>query len=268
MAPIAVREFTYLGTDGHPLHALRLGQGPLIVMLHGGGPDHRSLLPMARRFFNHTTVLPDIRGYGRSICVDPAGHTWGQYAADVISLMDHLDVGQAVLVGTGLGGTITLRAAQTYPDRIRAAVVIGAEDIEDDEAKRAETELFDDFARRVRAEGLAAAWEPLLEELVPLIGNLVREAMGRADPASVAAAAAIGHDRAFVDVRDLQEIDTPTLIIPGADPRHPTALGERLSNVLRKGALGPSLSVGLRTADDLADAVVPAIQAFLGDVHR
>lgn len=262
-----MKDFVYHGGDGHPLHAVSIGQGPALVLLHGGGPDHRSLLPLASRFADHRVVLPDIRGYGRSVCADPTRHTWARYADDVIALIDHLGIDRPVLGGTGLGGTITLRTAMARPDRVRAAVVISVEDIEDDDDKPAETELFDEFARRIHSDGLAAAWEPLLDMLTPLIGNLVREAIGRTDPASAAAAAAIGHDRAFTSVDDLAGMTTPTLVIPGADARHPTSLAGELAAVLPRGVLAPTaLSADLRTAEDLARTVAPAIRAFLDDL--
>ncbi len=158
-------ELTYRGTDGCPLHAtiidpaLRAATadvGPLVVLLHGGGPDHRMLIPLAQQLADYKVVLPDIRGYGRSICADPSRHTWSQYADDVIALMDRLRVHQVVVGGAGLGTTITLRTAVAYPDRVSALVLISVEDIEGDQAKEAEIVFLDAFAARVRAEGIEA----------------------------------------------------------------------------------------------------------------
>jgi 3-oxoadipate enol-lactonase len=96
------------------------------------------LLPLAHRLADgYTVVLPDVRGFGHSVCTDPSRHTSAQYVDDVIGLMDQLGLRRAALGGTGLGGTITLRAAAAHPERVRAAVVISVEDIEDDEAKEA-----------------------------------------------------------------------------------------------------------------------------------
>ena len=65
------------GADGTTLYAASFGEGPHLVLLHGGGPDHRSLLPLGRRLADrYTVVLPDVRGYGRSVCTDPTRHTW------------------------------------------------------------------------------------------------------------------------------------------------------------------------------------------------
>ncbi|HEU4594822.1 MAG TPA: alpha/beta hydrolase [Pyrinomonadaceae bacterium] len=267
-------EFTYRGSDGWPLYATTVGpavgtaaggENPVLVLLHGGGPDHHSLVPMARQLADrYAVVLPDVRGYGRSVCPDPARHTWSRYADDVIALLDHLGVRRAVVGGAGLGTTITLRAALAHPARVSALVLISVEDIEDDEKKEAETAFLDAFAARVRADGIEAAWEPILEDLAPIIGAMVRDAIPRSDPASIAAAAAIGRDRSFRTVGELAAITAPTLIFPGIDERHPTALAEELARVLPRGHLAPvTLSAGLRTADDFARAFAPTIRDFL-----
>jgi pimeloyl-ACP methyl ester carboxylesterase len=124
--------------------------------------------------------------------------------------------------------------------------------------------MMESFAARVLAEGVEAAWAPILPELMPLIGSLVREAIPRSDPASIAAACAIGRDRAFRSVEDLRSIAVPTLIIPGADARHPAALAQDAAEILPHGLLAPvALTAEMRTADDLARTVAPALRDFL-----
>ncbi|MEJ1202716.1 MULTISPECIES: alpha/beta hydrolase [unclassified Streptomyces] len=260
-----MRDFVYRGSDGCRLHGTTLGQGPGLVLLHGGGPDRYSLLPLARRLAGgFTVILPDVRGYGRSVCTDPARHTWAQYTDDVCALLDHLGLRRATVGGTGLGGTITLRTAAAHPDRIRAAIVISMEDIEDDAAKEAEAAMLEAFAARVREHGIHAAWAPILPALAPVIGSLVRDAIPRSNAASIAAACAIGRDRAFRRVTDLAAITPPTLVIPGADTRHPAALAAQAVRTLPRGHLADvSLSTDLQSAADLAHALAPAIWNFL-----
>ena len=255
----------YAGADGCALYSAVQGAGPLLVLLHGGGPDHRSLLPLASRLADdYTVAVPDVRGYGRSVCADPARHRWDQHAADVVSLLDRLGAEQAVVGGTGLGGTIALRTGLAYPARTRALIVVSLEEIEDDEAKAAEVALMDRFADVVRTRGVAAGWELYLPDLQPLIGNLVREAIPRADAASIAAAAAIGRDRAFCDVADLGSILAPTLIFPGGDARHPAETARRAVSALGNGRLARvGVTPDLQTAEDLAMAVAPSIREFL-----
>lgn len=266
-----LRELTYSGRDGWPLHAVMTesggATGTVVVLLHGGGPDHRMFAPLAQRLADLcTVVLADVRGYGRSICSDPARHTWTQYAEDVIALLDHLGVERAIVGGAGLGSTIALRTAVAYPARVHALVLISVEDIEDDEKKKAEIEFMDAFAQRVQNEGIEAGWAPILPDLAPLIGELVREAIPRSDPASIAAAAAIGRDRSFRSVDELAVIGAPALIFAGMDERHPAKLAEDLAHLLPQGQLAPvRLSDEVRDAVGLARAFAPAIRAFLID---
>jgi 3-oxoadipate enol-lactonase len=269
-----MNRFTYRGADGSPLFAAVVGEsgrrapgdgGHVVVLLHGGGPDHHSLIPLAQRVADpHVVVLPDVRGYGRSVCTDESRHTWAQYADDVIALLDHLHVRDAIVGGAGLGATVALRAAVTYPDRVAGAVLISVEDIEDDERKQAEIAFMDAFAARVRTDGIEAGWGPILGDLAPVIGTMVRDAIPRSDPASIAAAAAIGRDRAFRNVDELSVIRSPVLVFPGLDWRHPAAVAEGLARVLPNGRLAPvALSAEVLSTEDFAQALAPAIRDFL-----
>ena len=271
-------ELEYFGADGCPLFAwstealvgIAAAQRPLLVLMHGGGPDHRSLIPLAGLLSEDAAViLPDVRGYGRSRCSDPKRHTWQQYANDVASLLDHVNVRSAVIGGAGLGTTISLRLATAYPERIAGLVLISVEDIEDDEAKAAEVAFMDAFAERVRTRGVEAGWQPILPNLSPIIGTMVREAMADADAASLAAAAAIGHDRAFRSIEELLAVDAPTLLFAGADWRHPAVLARALSQLLARGRLGKAaMSDELQTTDDFARAFAPEIRAFVRELRR
>ncbi|WP_043735316.1 MULTISPECIES: alpha/beta fold hydrolase [Nocardia] len=258
-------KLTYRGGDGCPLHATVIGAGPALILMHADGPDHESMLPLAARLADrHTVVLPDLCGYGRSVSTDPARHTWAQYTDDIVHLLDHLGLPVAALGGAGLGSTITLRMAAANPHRVRAAVLIGVEDIEDDAAKEEEIRFLDAFADRVAADGIEAGWEPILAGFPPVVGAMVRDAIPRSDPASIVAAAAIGRDRSFRDVAELGAITTPTLVFPGTDTRHPTALAERAAKVLPHGRLAAvSISSDLHTAEDLARVTAPGIREFL-----
>lgn len=271
-----ITEFTYNSTDGSSLYAssLQLAQVPkiankdiVLVLLHGGGPDHHSMIPLAYKLADyHTVLLPDIRGYGRSVCTNPSLHTWDQYSNDIIALLDHHGASKAIIGGAGIGTTISLRTAIAHPDRVHALVLISIEDIEDDEAKEKEILFLDAFAARVRQEGIMQAWKPILEDLPPIIGAMVREAIPRSHPESIAAAAAIGHDRSFRSVKELSKIAVPALIIPGIDNRHPTALAEHIAHILPQGHLAPvTLTTDLQTADDFAQVFAPIIRNFLNN---
>ncbi|TDD32786.1 alpha/beta hydrolase [Actinomadura sp. KC06] len=264
--------FVFRGGDGRALAADIDGSGPPLVLLHAGGPDRRSLRPLARLLADRATViLPDIRGYGASVCADPSLHTWDQYTLDLLALLDALGHRRAVLAGAGLGSTIALRTALRVPGRVDAAVLLGVEDIEEDAAaKAAEIAFLDAFAARAAAGGLEAAWEPILGRFPPVVGAMVRDAIPRSDLASIVAAASIAHDRSFTSVAELADVGAPVLVFPGTDPRHPRALAERCVQVIPHATLAPvAISNELKTEEDLASATAPSIRDFLDSLpHR
>lgn len=118
----------FRGEDGCKLFAFGVGTGPPLVLLHGGGPDHQSLTPLAMELAGRARViLSDVRGFGRSICREPERHTWQSYADDVLALLDHLGLERALVGGTGMGSGIAIRAGLSSPARIAGLVLISPE---------------------------------------------------------------------------------------------------------------------------------------------
>jgi pimeloyl-ACP methyl ester carboxylesterase len=260
---------SYQGADGCRLYATTVGgdDKPPLILLHAGGPDHHSLLPLAMRLIDRwTVILPDLRGYGRSVCTDPARHTWAQYTDDTIGLAEHLGLSGIALGGAGLGSTITLRTAAAHPNLVHAAILIGVEDIEDDEAKQAEIRFMDDFAARVAADGIEAGWAPILADLPPVVGDMVRDAIPRSTSASIVAAAAIGRDRSFRDVSELRDHHSHTDI-----PRHRRTPSHCSRRTRRRHPPERHPGIGhhiRRPVHDLARATAPAIREFLEQITR
>jgi 3-oxoadipate enol-lactonase len=262
--------FNFLARDGCKLNAAIFKpknniSKSTVILLHGGGPDHQSLLPLAKRLcYNRTLILPDVRGYGKSVCYDPTNYTWANYASDIIDLLNYLQIPDAVIGGAGIGTTISLKAAVTYPERVSGLVLISVEDIEDDEHKAAEIVFFEQYMDQIRENGLAAAWESILNNLSPVIGAMVRDGIPRSDTKSILAAASIVYDRAFYDINEFREISMPMLIIPGNDQRHPSALAMKLAQLLKQAVLSNvGLSDEIRSIEDFANVFFPVINGFL-----
>jgi pimeloyl-ACP methyl ester carboxylesterase len=64
-------------------------------------------------------------GHGGTRATGP--FTYGDSAADLLGLLDHLGAERAVLAGMSPGGFVSLRAALTAPGRVRALVLIDSE---------------------------------------------------------------------------------------------------------------------------------------------
>lgn len=101
------------------LHVAEAGTGPPVVLLHGW-PQHwwawRKVLPELAR--ERRVICPDLRGFGWSDA--PAGpYELGELAADVLALLDALELDRVELVGHDWGGYIGFLVCLRAPERIR-----------------------------------------------------------------------------------------------------------------------------------------------------
>ena len=113
--------------DGHCLHFRAFGEGDRVtVLVHGLLLSHRMQEPLARALAarGHRIVVLDLLGHGLS---DRPPDMWrysmSQFAEQVVALLDHLDVEQAVVGGTSLGANTALEVADLAPQRLRGMVV-------------------------------------------------------------------------------------------------------------------------------------------------
>src|SRR2546423_2258182 len=111
------------------LHYDEAGQGPPVVMLHGGGPG-------ASGMSNFKNNLPAFAGHFRTLVVDQPGYgkpdkppVQGNYftfaAAALKDLLDELGIDRAHLVGNSLGGGTAVRFALENPERAGRLVLMG-----------------------------------------------------------------------------------------------------------------------------------------------
>lgn len=110
------------------IHMHEFGSGPVLLMLHGGGPGASGLSNYARNVQalarHHRVLVPDLPGYGQSskgVADDP----FGDIAAAMLGLLDALDIGRAHVVGNSLGGAVALRMALDAPQRVGRLVLMG-----------------------------------------------------------------------------------------------------------------------------------------------
>ena len=194
------------------------GDGPAVVLIHGFGLDMRmwdpQVGPLADRF---RVVRYDCRGFGASGPFDPAvPYT---HAGDLVALLDHLDIGEAVLAGLSFGGRVALQAALAAPDRVRGLALLDAvlDGVPwDPESARA----LDEVARQVQAGGVRAgraAW---------LAHPLFAAARERPDLAAALAAMVAGypgqhwlgqdpHRDTRRPINVLEGISVPVLVVVG-----------------------------------------------------
>ncbi len=117
----------YFEHKGRRIAYRELGEGPrVLVMTHGLLMDARmfSALAPAVAARGHRVILVDMLGHGASDQPhDMTAYSMPQFGADVVALLDHLGVEQAVVGGTSLGANVSLETAVLAPSRVRALVI-------------------------------------------------------------------------------------------------------------------------------------------------
>jgi len=148
-----------LHVNGVELFARAIGDGPLVVVLHGGpGAHHDYLLPQFDRLARGRTLFYyDQRGGGKSPVPRDVPVGWREQVADLEAVRDHLKIDRLTLCGYSWGGLLAVLYLLEHPERVaRLALVSPASPTA---ALREEFERR--FAERMSAPEIVAAREAL-----------------------------------------------------------------------------------------------------------
>ncbi|HKM63228.1 MAG TPA: alpha/beta hydrolase [Acidisphaera sp.] len=117
-APVAGETTGTASVNGIRLYYATIGEGPPVVLLHGGlaNSDYWGL-QVAALGPRHRVILVDSRGHGRSTR-DARPFGYDLMADDVVALLDTLHIDRADIVGWSDGGIIGLDLAIRHPDRV------------------------------------------------------------------------------------------------------------------------------------------------------
>jgi pimeloyl-ACP methyl ester carboxylesterase len=113
--------------SGLRLHYQQIGEGPDLVMVHGLTGNlavwHLQIIPAISSRFR--TLTYDLRGHGYSD-MPPDGYSCDDMAADLLGLLDHLEIERPPIVGHSFGADIALYFAGSHPDRVSEVMAIEA----------------------------------------------------------------------------------------------------------------------------------------------
>lgn len=216
------------------------GSGPAVVLLHGFPLVRQMWQPQIRALTGagYRVVTPDLRGFGESEA--PNGpYAMSNYADDVIGLIDHLDIEQAVVGGMSMGGYVLFNLLERYAQRLTAAAFLVTRAAGDDEAGGAKRTKLAQSAHEEGAQPVAEAFSGVL--FAPDTPRLRPELVAQVEGWMLATEVRglTGGLLAMRDRKDYSEVlaafTLPALVVGAEQDRaipleHSQALHERLPN--------------------------------------
>lgn len=101
------------------------GEGEPLFLLHGNGEDSTYFANQISFFSDRYRVIAvDTRGHGKS----PRGtapFTMEQFAKDLHSLIEKLQIQRGIILGFSDGANIAMKFALKYPDQVKALILNG-----------------------------------------------------------------------------------------------------------------------------------------------
>ncbi len=117
----------YVNAHGVNIFYQTFGEGhPLLIINGGPGMSSEGFIPLAKGLSNnHTTILFDQRGTGKSIIENPSNEnvTMDLMVADMEALRDHLGLATWVVMGHSFGGMLASYYTTKHPDRVAALIL-------------------------------------------------------------------------------------------------------------------------------------------------
>jgi 3-oxoadipate enol-lactonase len=177
-------------------------------------------------------IAPDLRGFGRS---SPGGASpvcsTGEYAADVVALLDHLGLGRVFVGGLSMGGYVAFALLRQAPARICGLVLADTRSEADDEAALASR---NSMAQTLADGGQAAVFERMLPGLLGVTTRASRPDIVRQVRALVLAQPEDGIRCGIESLKSrpdstplLAGIVCPTLVVVGSEDQITDADGMR-----------------------------------------
>lgn len=245
------------------------GRGPTLVCLHGIGGNRGNWSRQLRALADlRRTVAWDARGYGGSEDYD-GPLAFPDFSADLLRLLDHLEVEQADLCGLSMGGRIVLDFYERHAERVRSLIL--ADTFPGFEAS---------FTQQGRERFVRERRQPLLEGKQPadIAPTLARSLVSpSAAPAvvkeledSIASLRRESYLKTieamtmYLPVTDLATVTVPVQIIVGADDQlTPPAVSRKMATAIRGARLLELPNTGHLSNIEAPQAFNTCVREFL-----
>lgn len=250
----------------------RQGEGPPMVLLHGGMIDHREWEAQLDALSDAYSVIAwDTPGCGAS-ADPPSSFRMADYGRVLVSFLERLGIEGAHVGGLSWGSTLTLELYRQRPDLVRSLILTAAYagwagSLSLEEVTSRLQTLLRDIDERPQDEWLRGFLPTLLTDDAPReMRERLLEAMGSASrPSGIRP---MLHAMAEADLRAvLPAISVPTLLLYGeGDVRSPRAVAEEMRRAIPGARLEILERSGHQANVEAADRFNEAVRAFLATV--
>ena len=207
-----------------------------ILLTHGLLMDSRMYTKLAPKLAaqGHRVITADMLGHGSSDKpYAMTEYSMPQFGRDIVALLDHLGLAEAVVGGTSLGANVALETAVIAPHRVRA-LVLEMPVLEN--ALPAAAGAFVPLALALRSSQRLMGWISSLTRKIPRTHYLIDIAIDfvRRDPAaSLAVLDGLIFGRVAPPIEERNALAQPTLVIGHpSDPIHPFSDADRIAREL------------------------------------
>lgn len=248
------------------------GAGETLVCLHGIGGNRRNWSRQLRALSEVCRVVAwDARGYGDS--EDYAGAlAFADFAADLLRLLDHLEVERAHLCGLSMGGRIVLDFYARHPERVASLILVDTFPGFDASFSQEGRERF----VRERRQPLVDGKQPA--DIAPAIArSLVSTSASAAVVQELIDSISMLHKESYLKtieamtmyqpVADLAAIKVPTQIIVGAEDKlTPPAVSRKMAAAIPGARLLEVENSGHLSNIEAPEAFNACVRAFLASL--
>jgi pimeloyl-ACP methyl ester carboxylesterase len=219
-------------SDGATLSYRDAGSGIPVVFLHPTPLDRDYWRPLIEGLGGIRAIVPDMRGHGRSELGKnlPTGLfsrapeapvlTMSQLAADVLALLDRLEISEAEFVGCSIGGYVMLELWRQAPQRMRSLAFVCSKPQPDAEANLAKRVA---NIAQLQADGVGGLFDGMAQTLIgatarersPRIISELRAQMTLTEEAAIAVQ--VGLAIRSDSLPTVATIDVPIMAIAGGE---------------------------------------------------
>jgi pimeloyl-ACP methyl ester carboxylesterase len=249
--------------DGAQIAYRSTGAGPAIVLVHGTALSQviwRGFGYVRDLATDHTVITLDLRGHGRSTKPqDGSGYTMDLFVADVLAVLNLLEIERTHYLGYSLGGRVGFSLADAFPARV--GNFISAAGAPGNQPGAFDRLFFPGSIDTLETAGMKGFLESWQAHSGP-IDRSTRAALAANDATALAAYMRQAEQDTGVPASRLATFAVPTLMLVGSED------SERLAAAQQVQATAPQATlqvIGGATHGDLLlhPETRPAVRAFL-----